>query len=666
MNIAFWFASPVFLVLLKWSSLLALGWIADMVLRRGDARWRVILWRSILCFGLVLPALQFFDFPGIRIPISVHTGMAAEGGGPLLEDTTFNPDRNSADMPSNEVESRSSQSSSKPIPWQIVITAGWIFGFGCGILRLVRFHFQLSRLRKESCEANEGLRMETSRIQDRLNVPRELDVRISDAATSPFVCGLMKPTIILPQLLVEQLSPREMTALLSHEIAHLRRQDVVWCVLWQWLKAIWWFHPLVWKVPAAHNLACDQEADRIASEQLAGKETYAQLLARLALRLLALPAVETTLGLNGSSQIARRLKLLSEKGAGVWNWKYSVAGFGLAGSLFLLGAGYGFSESSSSPPPADQTSTVPAGDFKYPDTYGVYAYDGTASIPLSQQSFGRTTLPVTTSLIIYRKGYEDPVKCASSITVLDGRVLWERPPVWKGPPEKIDVEFKPIEGHPGMILAVPKKPWKPGLYWATFGEKEPSYIFGVETPDQEQYWNEVLAENPDNWQAHNHLGAMLYMQGDIKGAYPHFLRATQLNPTNPESHNNLGLALSYLGKKDEAIKEDETAVKLKDDAAMDTNLANAYLEAKLYDDAIKTYRHAIELDPTNASAHCNLGYALMQHGEVDDAIKEFQETIKIDPNMPQGQQDLKQALMMKARKAKAADGAPQLGGTNGN
>src|ERR1039458_3363216 len=70
------------------------------------------------------------------------------------------------------------------------------------------------------------------------------------------------------------------------------------------------------------------------------------MLARLALRVLALPAVETKLTLNGSSQIARRLNHLGQKGMGAWNWKYSVAGFGLVGLLFLMTAGCQFTKSS--------------------------------------------------------------------------------------------------------------------------------------------------------------------------------------------------------------------------------------------------------------------------------------------------------------------------------
>ena len=113
------------------------------------------------------------------------------------------------------------------------------------------------------------------------------------------------------------------------------------------MKAVCWFHPLVWQVPTAHSLACEQEADRVASGQVADEDSYSRLLARLSLRVLALPAMETKLTLNGSSQIASRLNHLAQKGISAWNWRHTTAEFGLVGTLFLMTAGCDFSNSSS-------------------------------------------------------------------------------------------------------------------------------------------------------------------------------------------------------------------------------------------------------------------------------------------------------------------------------
>ena len=69
MNLAILFThSPVLVILLKWTALLALGWTTHWVVRHRHARLRLILWRSILGFGLVLPLTHFYPIPVFRIP----------------------------------------------------------------------------------------------------------------------------------------------------------------------------------------------------------------------------------------------------------------------------------------------------------------------------------------------------------------------------------------------------------------------------------------------------------------------------------------------------------------------------------------------------------------------------------------------------------------------
>jgi beta-lactamase regulating signal transducer with metallopeptidase domain len=144
-------------------------------------------------------------------------------------------------------------------------------------------------LGKNARPANADLQKLARGIQVHLGIQQTARIRVSDSVNSPFGFGLVKPTIMLPAALAEHLSPGESAALLGHEIAHLRQHDLFWCAGWRWMNVIFWFHPLVWKVPAAHNLACELEADRVASGQLANRGFYSQLLAQLALRMLALP-----------------------------------------------------------------------------------------------------------------------------------------------------------------------------------------------------------------------------------------------------------------------------------------------------------------------------------------------------------------------------------------
>ena len=51
-----------------------------------------------------------------------------------------------------------------------------------------------------------------------------------------------------------------------------------------------------------------------------------------------------------------------------------------------------------------------------------------------------------------------------------------------------------------------------------------------------------------------------------------------------------------------------------------------------FDEAIASFREAIELQPDSAAAHYHLGEAQLQKGEVDEAITSFRKTIELQPN----------------------------------
>jgi len=343
--------APPVVLQLKWTALLALAWCGQALLRQQDARWRLILWRSVLCFGLLLPMSQFADFPGIKIPL--RASAPATRNTPLVAATS--PVANNAPLsnlaPSTKLagplqnQARAdaaayqSRHSFQSIPWQAIFAAIWLIGCALGIIRLARLQLSLWRLRNQAAPATQEIEQLAAQVQTSLHVRRKIQIRTTSAISSPFVCDLLHPTIMLPQTLIESLTPRELRAVLNHEMAHIRRKDLLWCVAWQWLRAFCWFHPLVWRVPAAHNLACEQEADRVASSQSSERDAYGQLLARLALKVLALPPTETRLTVNGSSQIAKRLVWLSQKQPARWNWRYSASALGISLLFFFAVAG---------------------------------------------------------------------------------------------------------------------------------------------------------------------------------------------------------------------------------------------------------------------------------------------------------------------------------------
>jgi beta-lactamase regulating signal transducer with metallopeptidase domain len=346
--------SPVLEMLLKWTVLLALGWAAHGLLRSKDARWRLILWRGIFCFGLALPVVQLFPISVVKIPIHDYADNAPETSAAVprgadygtMEVGTERPIMATVTVPAGrtlDTEVRPIAKVAATIPWRTMLITIWAVGGIYGAIRLVRLMVHLSVLKRNARPAGEGITALASEILQRLRVRRVAQVLLSDSAVSPFVFGVFKPTIMLPGRLVESLSQAEAAALLGHEIAHLRQNDLFWCVGWRWMKAVFWFHPLVWKIPAAHNLACEEEADRLASCQMGEIASYPRILAQLALRVLDIPKVETQLTANGTAQISQRLRHLGLN-LGTWKRKHTYAACGMVLALVLVSAGCKFTQ----------------------------------------------------------------------------------------------------------------------------------------------------------------------------------------------------------------------------------------------------------------------------------------------------------------------------------
>src|SRR5581483_11936553 len=73
-----------------------------------------------------------------------------------------------------------------------------------------------------------------------------------------------RPALVLPRATAAALTPEQLRLVLLHELAHVRRRDLLWGWLPEVARVVWWFHPVAWWVAARvrleRELACDQAA----------------------------------------------------------------------------------------------------------------------------------------------------------------------------------------------------------------------------------------------------------------------------------------------------------------------------------------------------------------------------------------------------------------------
>jgi beta-lactamase regulating signal transducer with metallopeptidase domain len=93
-------------------------------------------------------------------------------------------------------------------------------------------------------------------VADRLDLETPPRLVMSDRIEMAFACRALNPTVVVPES-AESWSDDRRRAVLFHELAHVKRHDLLGHTLGRIACALYWFHPLVWT--AAKNLRAESE-----------------------------------------------------------------------------------------------------------------------------------------------------------------------------------------------------------------------------------------------------------------------------------------------------------------------------------------------------------------------------------------------------------------------
>jgi beta-lactamase regulating signal transducer with metallopeptidase domain len=167
------------------------------------------------------------------------------------------------------------------LPWIVV---AWGVGVLVFAVRLGGGAWHVRRLRRSSQAVPAEWQDRLRRLADRMGVGASVALRQSDRVESPVLAGWWRPVILVPAGFLSGLPPKQVEALLLHELAHVRRRDVLVGRLQAMVETLLFFHPATWwisqQVRRAREACCDDLVVQAGSE----RTTYAQALAALAER----------------------------------------------------------------------------------------------------------------------------------------------------------------------------------------------------------------------------------------------------------------------------------------------------------------------------------------------------------------------------------------------
>ena len=103
-------------------------------------------------------------------------------------------------------------------------------------------------------------------------------ILVSSAATQPCTSGFFNPVIMLPLTLAGSLSDRELSVLLAHEMAHIRRRDFAtkWALLL--ITRMSWLNPIASGLNRRIGLELECASDRLAARVTGLPGTLARTL----------------------------------------------------------------------------------------------------------------------------------------------------------------------------------------------------------------------------------------------------------------------------------------------------------------------------------------------------------------------------------------------------
>lgn len=170
-----------------------------------------------------------------------------------------------------------------PDSWAIYVLSGWAILSTWFLLGLGRSLWHLRSLRKSCVEINrESLDVNIQRTLQTQGSGRAVVLCTSKMVKVPTAIGLMKPAVVLPEWVMGELSADELNQVLLHELAHLRRWDDWTNLAQQLVKAIFFFHPLVWWIEKNAALEREMACDDAVLAETGSPHRYAECLTHLA------------------------------------------------------------------------------------------------------------------------------------------------------------------------------------------------------------------------------------------------------------------------------------------------------------------------------------------------------------------------------------------------
>jgi beta-lactamase regulating signal transducer with metallopeptidase domain len=175
-----------------------------------------------------------------------------------------------------------------------------------------------------------------SGCKQQMGITKQIPVYISPCITTPFLHGIFKPRIVLPDI---KLSADELQSVFLHELTHWKRRDAWWKSLMLLINAIHWFNPLAYMARLDIDHFCELSCDESVVKSMSNRERrrYCELMLSVLWNVCDQNTRLCSAFSGKRKQLERRVNMiLKDKGSKSKKWVRTIS---IAMTLVIISLG---------------------------------------------------------------------------------------------------------------------------------------------------------------------------------------------------------------------------------------------------------------------------------------------------------------------------------------
>ncbi len=150
---------------------------------------------------------------------------------------------------------------SSSFPYKTVLFITWFF------VALLLFFLQIIleiKLEKKLSYSKEADFTEiVSKLKSKLEIKKKIKIYLSDNISVPLTRSFLKPKIFLPAD-AKKWNFNELNSIIAHEMAHIKRKDIIFQIFETLINVLYFFHPFIWFARNQSSLHREKICDEMA------------------------------------------------------------------------------------------------------------------------------------------------------------------------------------------------------------------------------------------------------------------------------------------------------------------------------------------------------------------------------------------------------------------